>query len=58
MCVHARVSVPVVGRLGGDVVPVSVGPVLTELVSAQHPWKAQAQSQGGGDVPQQSSQQV
>lgn len=37
---------------------VSVVPVLTELISAEHPSKAQAQSQSGVDVPQQSSQQV
>lgn len=44
-------------RLGGDASPI-VAPVLTELISAEHPSKAQVQSQSGGDVPQQSSQQV
>lgn len=31
--------------------------VLMELVSAQHPSKAQTQSEGGNGVPQQSGQQ-
>lgn len=64
MCLSCvRVSVCLVcmctytGRLGGDA-SVAMVPVLTELIPAEHPSKAQAQCQSGGDVPQQSSQQV